>query len=72
VAKYLVRQRKPPSQNWRAFPMNHMQNMVSADFFVVPTITFRLLFVFVILSHEIRKLTEYRDFINLKTEEQKE
>jgi putative transposase len=49
VAKYLVRHRRPPSQNWRTFLKNHMQSLVSADFFVVPTVTFRLLFVFVIL-----------------------
>src|ERR1700681_681189 len=55
VAKYMVRHRKPPSQNWRTFLENHMQTLVSADFFVVPTITFRLLFVFVILSHDRRR-----------------
>ena len=55
VAKYIVRHRKPPSQTWRTFLKNHMQNLVSADFFVVPTITFRLLFVFVILSHDRRR-----------------
>src|ERR1700682_1490849 len=55
VAKYMVRYRKPPSQNWRTFLKNHMQTLVSTDFFVVPTITFRLLFVFVILSHERRR-----------------
>ena len=55
VAKYLVRHRRPPSQNWRTFLKNHMQSLVSADFFVVPTITFRLLFVFVILSHDRRR-----------------
>jgi putative transposase len=55
VAKYIVRHRKPPSQNWRTFLQNHMRNLVSADFFVVPTITFRLLFVFVILSHDRRR-----------------
>jgi transposase InsO family protein len=55
VAKYIVRHRKPPSQNWRTFLKNHMQTLVSADFFVVPTITFRLLFVFVILSHDRRR-----------------
>jgi putative transposase len=54
VAKYMVRHRKPPSQTWRTFLKNHIQNSVSADFFVVPTITFRLLFVFVILSHDRR------------------
>ena len=55
VAKYMVWHRKPPSQNWRTFLKNHMQTLVSADFFVVPTITFRLLFVFVILSHDRRR-----------------
>ncbi len=55
VAKYMDRHRKPPSQNWRTFLNNYMQTLVSADFFVVPTITFRLLFVFVILSHDRRR-----------------
>src|SRR6266700_2734941 len=55
VAKYVVRHRKPPSQNWRTFLENHTNTLVSADFFVVPTITFRLLFVFVILSHDPRR-----------------
>jgi putative transposase len=52
VAKCMVRHRKPLSQNWRTFLKNRMQNLVSADFFVVPTITFRVLFVFVILPHD--------------------
>jgi transposase InsO family protein len=59
VAKYMVRHRKPPSQKWRTFLKNHMPTLVSADFFVVPTITFRLLFVFVILSHDRRRLVHF-------------
>jgi putative transposase len=55
VAKYMLRHRKPPSQTWRTFLKNHMPTWVSADFFVVPTITFRVLFVFVILSHDRRR-----------------
>ncbi len=55
VAKHMVRHRRPPSQNWRIFLKNHMQTLISADFFVVPTITFRVLFVFVILSHDRRR-----------------
>src|SRR6267143_2521253 len=55
VAKYMVRHRKPPSQTWRTFLKNHMPTLVSADFFVVPTITFRVLFVFVIHSHDRRR-----------------
>jgi putative transposase len=55
VVKYMVRHRKSPSQNWRTFLKNHMQTLVSADFSVVPTITFRLLFIFLILSHDRRR-----------------
>jgi putative transposase len=59
VANYMVRHRKPPSQTWRTFLKNHMTNMASADFFVVQTISFRLLFVFVILSHDRRRLVHF-------------
>jgi len=53
VAKYMVRQRKPPSQTWRAFLNNQRHwTSFSADFFVVPTVDFQLLFVFVILDHK--------------------
>ena len=55
VAKYFVRHRKPPSQTWRTFLKNHMKDLVSTDFFVVPTISFRILFVFVILDHDRRR-----------------
>jgi transposase InsO family protein len=55
VAKYMVRLLKPPSQTWRTFLANHMKDMVSSDFFVVPTVFFRVLFVFVILSHDRRR-----------------
>jgi putative transposase len=64
VAKYMVRHRRPPSQTWRTFLANHAKTLVSSDFFVVPTIFFRVLFVFVILSHDRRRpihvaVTEY-------------
>ena len=55
VAKYMVRQRRPPSQTWRTFLNHHVKDLASADFFVVPTARFRLLFVFVILSHDRRR-----------------
>jgi putative transposase len=55
VAKYMARHRQPPSQTWGTFLRNHMTCLVSADFFVVPTITFQLFFVFVILSHDRRR-----------------
>lgn len=55
VAKYMVRHQGPPSHTWRTFLNNHCKDLVSADFFVVPTATFRLLFVFVILAHDRRR-----------------
>ena len=55
IAKYMAKHRKPPSQTWRTFLKNHMTTMVSADFLVVPTITFQLYFVFVIFSHDRRR-----------------
>ena len=55
VANYMVRHRKPPSQSWPTFLKNHAKDLVAADFFVVPTITFQLLFVFVILDHDRRR-----------------
>jgi len=50
---------KPPSQTWRSFLKNHMANMVSIDFFTVPTATFRVLFVLVIVSHSRRKVVHF-------------
>jgi putative transposase len=56
VAKYMIRRDKRPSQTWRTFLANHMQQIAAADFFVVPTATCRLLFVRVILAHERRRV----------------
>src|SRR2546427_6974683 len=51
VSKYMLRQRRPPSQVWRTFLKNHAQDLIALDFFTVPTATFRVLFVLVVLSH---------------------
>jgi len=59
VAKYMARHRQPPSQTWRTFLKNHTKDLVSLDFFVVPTITFQLLFTLVILSHDRRRLVHF-------------
>ena len=56
VAKYMLRDRQPPSQNWRTFLANHIGQVVAADFFVVPTATCRLLFVLVLVAHERRRV----------------
>jgi putative transposase len=59
VAKYMVRHRKPPSQTWRTFLENHVKQLVSVDFFVVPTVSFRILYVFIILAHERRRVVHF-------------
>lgn len=56
VAKYMSRRRRPLSPTWRTFIANHATQIVAADFFVVPTARYRLLFVLVILSLDRRRL----------------
>jgi putative transposase len=56
VSKYLVRHRAPPSPTWRTFLDNHLRSLVSVDFFTVPTVLFKVLFVFVVLAHERRRV----------------
>lgn len=59
VDKYLRQNRRPPSQSWRPFVKNHMKQMASMDFFIVPTALFRVLFVFVVLSHDRRRVVHF-------------
>ncbi|HEX4166722.1 MAG TPA: hypothetical protein VHZ55_14750, partial [Bryobacteraceae bacterium] len=59
VAKYMVRHRKPPSQTWRTFLDNHVKTIVSVDFFTVPTIRFEILYVFLVLAHERRRIVHF-------------
>ena len=51
VAKYMARHRKPPSQGWKTFLHNHADGFASIDLFVVPTLSFRLLFGLLIMLH---------------------
>jgi transposase InsO family protein len=56
VAKYMSRHQRPPSQSWRVFLENYLSDLVSIDFFTVPSATFQILFVFVVLAHDRRRL----------------
>ncbi len=52
-----MRRRSPrPSPTWRTFLEAHLHEIAAVDFFVVPTLTFRLLFAFVVLRHDRREL----------------
>src|SRR5689334_18619712 len=59
VSKYMVRLRRPPSQAWRTFLKNHAEHLIALDFFTVPTATFRVLFVLVMLTHGRRRLFHF-------------
>jgi len=50
---------KSPSQTWKTFIKNHMTDMVAVDFLVVPTIRFKMLFIFVVLNHDRRKVIHF-------------
>ena len=56
VSKYLVRSAKPPSQTWTTFLRNHAGAIAAIDLCVVPTLTFDLLFAFLVLGHGRRQL----------------
>jgi transposase InsO family protein len=56
VAKYMVRRRGTPSQNWRTFLRNHAEGIAAIDMFVVASASFRLLYVMIILAHDRRKI----------------
>jgi hypothetical protein len=55
VAKYMPRAKRPPSQGWKTFFHNHADGIATMDLFVVLTISFRLLFGFLILRHDRRE-----------------
>jgi len=60
VAKYMVRRSSPsPNQKWRTFLRNHLGQMVSVDFLTVPTLTFQVLYVFIVLSHQRRRVLHF-------------
>jgi len=51
--------RNPPSQTWRTFLDNHFRELVSIDFLSVPTATFRVLYVLVVLAHDRRRVVHF-------------
>jgi len=59
VNKYMVGQPRPPSQNWRTFLANHVGQIAAIDFFTVATITFRVLYVFLVLRYDRRRVAHF-------------
>jgi transposase InsO family protein len=56
VAKYMAKHKRPPTQGWKTFLDNHADGIASMDLFVVPTISFRLLYGLLILQHGRRQI----------------
>lgn len=59
VARYMVKRRGRPTQNWKTFLRNHLHETVAIDFLTVPTVTFRTLYVFVVLSLDRRRIVHF-------------
>ena len=59
VEKYRPRHRAPPSSTWKTFLDQHIKDLVAIDFFVVPTANFRVLFVFIVLAHDRRRIVHF-------------
>ncbi len=56
MEKYRPKRRNPSSPTWKTFLNNHVADIVACDFFTVPTATFRVLFVFIMVAHERRRI----------------
>ncbi len=56
VSKYMRRIQKPPSQSWRTFIANHREAIAAVDFHTVPTVSFNVLHVFVVIEHARRRV----------------
>ena len=55
----MARGGKPPSRTWRTFLENHIKSVVSVDFFTVPTVRFQMLYVFLVLAHDRRRILHF-------------
>src|SRR4029450_8671569 len=59
VSRILRKRGRPPNQTWKTFLHNHVGQMVSIDFFTVPTFTMKVLFVFIVLEHGRRQVLHF-------------
>jgi putative transposase len=59
VSRLMPKRRPRPSQTWRTFLANHVRDLVSLDFFTVPTARLRVLFVLVVLAHHRRRVLHF-------------
>ena len=71
VGKYMPK--RPPGrprgdQRWSTFLRNHAKSILACDFFVAVTVTFRMLYVFVVIEHSTRRLAHINVTTNPNSE----
>jgi putative transposase len=59
VEQYKPKRTGPPPPTWRTFLDQHVRNLVSIGFFIVPTVKLRILFVFIVLAHDRRRIVRF-------------
>ena len=59
VSRLMPKTDRKPSQTWMTFLRNHVGQMVSVDFFTIATIQLRVLYVFVVLAHDRRRVLHF-------------
>ena len=59
VSRILRTPRRPPGQTWKTFLHNHLGQLVSIDFFTVPTVAMKVMFVFIVLEHRRREVLHF-------------
>jgi len=59
VSRVLRTVKRPPSQTWKTFLQNHIGEIVAVDFFTVPTIRLGVLFVFLVIEHQRRRVLHF-------------
>src|SRR5437879_5523639 len=59
VSRFMPKRRKEPSQTWKTFLTNHVGQLVSIDFFTVSTLQLKVLFVFMVLAHQRRRVVHF-------------
>jgi len=65
ISRLMPRKENPPSQTWRTFLENHFSEIVSINFMTVPSATFRVLYVLIILVHDRRRVVHFNITTNL-------
>lgn len=59
VSRILCTVKRPPSQTWKSFLQNHLSEVIATDFFTLPTIRLRVLFVFLVMEHHRRRVLHF-------------